>query len=481
MAFYLIKRILWFIPGVFLISLIAFAISHNAPVDPLEFIRAEIERSDTENPEREAYILNQWRIKLGLDLPVFYLSLSSLSEPSAQLSSNLSQEEAAALKRLSFQSGNAANSRLMHMSYDGMWQVLADDTGNIVEQKRELAMVRINALRTADSEDKIQQLLNEIRKLQILNPAFNKKLLQTDQLFRKWRIESTVWKSWTPTIQFHPDNKYHRWLWGDPHGLSKGVLHGDFGYSLITKQAVSYNLMSKFKWSACLAMVSVLLAFLISVPVGVWAGARPDSWFDRIVNFKLFLLYCIPGFWMGTMLLVIFANPDVLPWFPASGIAPPGGFPSSMGWFDKLWASIPYLTLPLVCYTYASLAFTSRIIRGAVRDNMLQDHIRTAKAKGLPLPRIAFKHAFRNALLPAITVFSEVFPMAVGGSVIIETMFSIPGMGFETVQAALGRDYPVIVAACTLSALLAMIGTLIADILYTMADPRIKLKGTNRD
>ena len=107
----------------------------------------------------------------------------------------------------------------------------------------------------------------------------------------------------------------------------------------------------------------------------------------------------------------------------------------------------------------------------------MQDHIRTAKAKGLPLPRIAFKHAFRNALLPAITVFSEVFPMAVGGSVIIETIFNIPGMGFETVQAVLNRDYPMIVAVCTLSALLTMTGFLMADILYAFADPRIKLKG----
>jgi peptide/nickel transport system permease protein len=479
MAVYILKRLLWFIPGVFFISLIAFTISYNAPGDPLDIIKAEIERTDPENPEKEAAIINQWRAKLGLDLPIFYLSLASLSTPSAQLSASLTPEERVSLKRLSFQSGNAANSRLLHMSYEGMWQVLAADTGTVEERKRELALVRINALKTADSRAEIQQLMDEIRNLKILSPLFNQKYLLTDQLFRKWRIETSVWKSWTPTIRFHPDNKYHRWLLGDPHGLSNGVLKGDFGYSLITKQAVSNTLYSRFKWSASLALISVLLAFVISIPVGVWAGARPGSWFDRIVEFKLFLFFCIPTFWMGTLLLVIFANPDVLPWFPASGVVPPGGFTASMSFLNKIFASLPYLVLPIFCYTYASWAFTSRIIRSAVRDNMYQDHIRTAKAKGLPLTSIAFKHALKNALLPAITVFAEVFPMAVGGSVIIESIFGIPGMGFETVQAALNRDYPVIVAACTLSALLTMTGTLVADVLYTIADPRIQLKGGN--
>jgi peptide/nickel transport system permease protein len=220
---------------------------------------------------------------------------------------------------------------------------------------------------------------------------------------------------------------------------------------------------------------------MISVPLGVWAGARPGSWFDRIINLKLFTLYCIPSFWMGTILLIVFANPDVLNWFPASGVTPPGGLPKDAGILTKLRISAPYLILPVVCYMYATLAFTTRIIRAAVRDNMMQDHIRTAKAKGLALPRIAFKHAFRNSLLPAITVLAEVFPMAIGGSVIIETIFSIPGMGYETIQAVFTRDYPVIVAVCTVSLVLTMTGTLICDLLYGVADPRIKINRTSHD
>ncbi|MFM8917726.1 MAG: hypothetical protein ACKOGP_08290, partial [Bacteroidota bacterium] len=203
MTTYLVKRLLWFIPGVFIITLLAFAISVNAPGDPLDVYKSELEKIDTENREQEALIIQQWRQKLGLDLPVFYLSFTSLSTPAAAITSNLSNEERIALKRLSFVSGNTLNSKLLQSSFSGMWQVLADDTGRIEEKKRELALVRVNTLKTADSEEKIQMLMDDVRKLQILDPIFQRQYQNSDKLFRNWRIETTVWKSWTPTFQIH--------------------------------------------------------------------------------------------------------------------------------------------------------------------------------------------------------------------------------------------------------------------------------------
>lgn len=481
MVKYTLTRLLWFFPGVFIVSLLAFVISVNAPGDPVDLMMADENEADMDEPGMEATIRKQWRARLGLDLPLFYISLTSMSSPTSAMTSNMTPEERGAVSKLAFISGNEQNSIILHQSFAMMWDILTADTGRVAETIREQALIRINSLKTADSEPKIQQMMDEIRKLRIIDPQFNQRFIHSDKLFRKWRIETTFWKSWTPRILFHADNRYHRWLFGDPYGYSKGILRGDFGVSLHTKQPVSQNLFSRFKWSALLASVSVLLAFLISVPLGVWAGARPGSWFDRIMNLKLFTLYCIPSFWMGTILLMVFANPDVLNWFPASGVTPPGGFPKDAGFITKLKVSIPYLILPVICYMYATMAFTSRIIRASVIDNMMQDHIRTAKAKGLALPRIAFKHAFSNSILPAITVLSEVFPMAIGGSVIIETIFSIPGMGYETIQAVFTRDYPVIVAVCTLSLVLTMTGNLVCDLLYGLADPRIKINRANHD
>jgi peptide/nickel transport system permease protein len=176
---------------------------------------------------------------------------------------------------------------------------------------------------------------------------------------------------------------------------------------------------------------------------------------------------------MGTLLLMTFANPDVFNIFPANGIKPAIGYPEGAGMWDKLLISWPYMVLPLVCYTYSSLAFLSRTMRVAVLEVTTQDFIRTARAKGLSYYMVIYKHAFRNALLPIITVFANVFPLAVGGSVILEYLFGIPGMGPEVLTAVQTKDYQMIVAVFTLSGFMTLIGYLVADILYAFADPRI--------
>jgi peptide/nickel transport system permease protein len=137
---------------------------------------------------------------------------------------------------------------------------------------------------------------------------------------------------------------------------------------------------------------------------------------------------------------------------------------------------MPFLILPIITYTYGSFAFLSRIMRVGVIDVFSQDYIRTARAKGLGEGKVVMKHALRNSLLPIITVFANIFPLAIGGSVIIETIFTIPGMGFEIYNSILNSDYPMIVAVFTIIGFLTMLGYLIADILYAVVDPRISYK-----
>ncbi|MBL0343317.1 MAG: ABC transporter permease [Bacteroidetes bacterium] len=200
---------------------------------------------------------------------------------------------------------------------------------------------------------------------------------------------------------------------------------------------------------------------------------QKNSAFDRGSSLILFILYSLPSFWVATLLLMTFANPDALFLFPASGIKPVMGYPDDASLFQKLYLSLPYLILPLICYTYSSFAFLSRAMRVAVLENMSEEYIRTAMAKGLPFKTVVFRHAFRNSLLPLITMFANIFPFALGGSVILETIFTIPGMGYETVQSIQNQNYPMIVAIFTITGLLTMTGYLISDILYALADPRI--------
>ena len=133
------------------------------------------------------------------------------------------------------------------------------------------------------------------------------------------------------------------------------------------------------------------------------------------------------------------------------------------------------MVLPLIAYTYSSLAFLSRLMRVSMLETVHQDYIRTARAKGLSEYQVIYKHALRNALLPIITVFANVFPAAIGGSVILETIFTIPGMGLETYQAIQTQNYPVVIGVFTLTGLLTLIGYLVADVLYAYTDPRISL------
>jgi peptide/nickel transport system permease protein len=181
----------------------------------------------------------------------------------------------------------------------------------------------------------------------------------------------------------------------------------------------------------------------------------------------------MPAFWVATLLLLVFANPTVLHWFPSSGVKPATGYPADASLLEKVKLSLPYLILPTIAYTYGSLAFLSRLTRSSMLEILHQDYVRTARAKGLPERVVIYKHAFRNALLPIITVFANILPATLGGSVILESIFSIPGMGLETFHAIQNQDYPVIVGVFTLTGILTLIGYLLADVLYAAADPRI--------
>jgi peptide/nickel transport system permease protein len=261
-------------------------------------------------------------------------------------------------------------------------------------------------------------------------------------------------------------------LFGDGEGML-GAIRGDFGTSYQSGQKVGKIIASHIGFTLLFSLGGIFLAYLISIPLGVYAAVKKNSWFDRVSSVVLFLLYSMPSFWLATLLLMCFANPDTLYWFETSGIKPAQGYPVDANIFQKFIISLPYIVLPLICFTYSSLAFLSRTLRVSVLENIKQDYITTARAKGLPQNKVVWRHAFRNSLLPLITVLANVFPYAIGGSVILETVFTLPGMGFETYRAILGQDYPVIMAMLTLTAVLTIIGLLVQDILYAIADPRI--------
>jgi peptide/nickel transport system permease protein len=294
--------------------------------------------------------------------------------------------------------------------------------------------------------------------------------------------KTNSWQLLLPNLQFNTYNQFHRWFFGDGNMLTganytdcKGIVRGDFGISYTSKDKVSTLLLNRLPWSIFFTVLSVIFAYLISIPLGIISSAFYNTTIDKLISGFLFILPAIPTFVLATFLLLIFANPAVLNIFPTSGVQPILGIDNSVSFIQKAKIKVPYLILPLCCFTLGSIAFLSRTMRSSLLENLNQDYIRTAKSKGLSTKQVLLKHAFKNALLPIITVFAHVFPAAVAGSVIIETIFTIPGIGLTIFQAILSQDYPVVVAMFVITCVFTMLGNLVSDVLYAWADPRIRL------
>ncbi len=478
---YIVRRIFIFIPTLFAISLIAFVISINAPGDPVESLFTGQQGGEESSGTINAEMLRQkdtLRHQLGLDLPVFYFTVTSLSSPDT-LYKVFDKNRKASLERLIDTYGNWQEISAWSISVEELRNALREmppDTGGVTD----LAKQEVMALQASYEEVVIDSKLKKLETMTGKSGEVAERVAQSRKAFDAMKANASTWKNWMPAMNFYGYNQYHRWLFGDGNWITgkgakhtEGVIRGDFGKSYATKDDVTKTIARAIPWSLSFTLVSVFLAYLISIPVGVQAAAKRGSLFDRSSSVVLFMLYSLPPFFMGTLLLLAFANPAMWDIFPASGVGPATGYPEGLSTWDKARIALPYYVLPLICYTYSSLAFLSRTMRVAMLEVVGQDYIRTAKAKGLTYYLVIYKHGLRNALLPIITVFANIFPAAVGGSVILEFVFGIPGMGQEIYQAVQTRDYPMIVAVFTLSGFMTLVGYLVADILYAVVDPRI--------
>jgi len=218
-------------------------------------------------------------------------------------------------------------------------------------------------------------------------------------------------------------------------------------------------------------VASLILTLLIAVPIGVASAWWRGGAFDKISTVVVFIGFAMPGFWLALLLMLwLGINWPIL---PISGLTSLGF--DSMSTSGKLWDVTKHLILPIFIYTSGSWAGMSRFMRSSMLEVLRQDYIMTARAKGLPSHVVLFKHALRNALMPVITILGLSVPALIGGSVIIESIFALPGLGQLFYQAVMSRDYPLIMGSLVLGAILTLIGNLLADVGYGLADPRIRI------
>ena len=251
----------------------------------------------------------------------------------------------------------------------------------------------------------------------------------------------------------------------------------DLGESFKDRRQVWDKIRERLPVTIWLNLISIFLTYLIAVPLGIYSSVRPGSWLDSISTTTVFMLYSLPSFWVGTLILIYFCGGDYFLWFPPAGLHSLDYDPSWAIWrrvSDYGW----HIAMPVVCETYAAFAALSRYMRSSMLENALQDYVRTARAKGLSERVVVLKHILRNSLIPMVTILADLLPSLIGGSVIIETIFSIPGIGQLGYQAVLARDYPVVLGLFAISSLLTLVGILIADLLLAVVDPRITFQRT---
>lgn len=250
----------------------------------------------------------------------------------------------------------------------------------------------------------------------------------------------------------------------------KNALQGNFGYSLAQQKPV-LTLFNQYIWNSfLLAATSTFFTWLLAVMIGVISAYKQYSWFDTLVMIFIFAAMSIPSFFIGLFLIKVLAVD--LKWLPPGGMITTGS--NATGWaYAK--EVIHHMTLPVVVMVLLGVGSLTRYFRSNMLEVIRQDYIRTARAKGVKEKKVLFRHALRNAMLPAITLVGFELPGLFGGSLIIEKIFNWPGIGQLYMQSFTVRDYPLLMGFTMFIAILTVIGTLISDVLYHAADPRVRL------
>ncbi len=483
MKSYLVRRILVMIPTFFGVSLIVFGVVNLAPGRPGAARQGTDLAADIRSEKtQESYRI--FREQFNLDKPVLFNTLFALDRETVRnaLRAVAGGAEASPAQRIRAQEqledfGRFAVPHLIAIVGE------ADAAGE--QRLRDVAVyfLRLNGRQrlvdpfathpTPEAREVNRRIDAENARIRALRYT-----LEDPEAKKREVIEG--WQQW------HRENR-QRWEWSRADKLRiffldtrfatywRNLLRLDFGVSLVSRAPVVHTLVSKLRYSISLSITSLLLAYLIAIPLGVYSAVFKDTRADRSLTVVLFSLYSLPSFFVATLLLYFFSQGSDISWLR---IFPTGGWRSrdymdltSLGQVrDVAW----HLVLPVLCLTYGSLAALSRYMRTGLLDVIRSDYVRTARAQGLPEWQVIGKHAVRNGLLPILTLLAGLLPAVLGCSVIIEYIFGIPGMGLWMIDAIYQRDYNVIMAVQLFSTVLVLVGILLTDLSYALVDPRIR-------
>ncbi|RMG83651.1 MAG: ABC transporter permease [Bacteroidetes bacterium] len=473
MLAYFLRRLGLFVPTLFIIALVAFGLSKLTEDDPVLRFENDDRRSGVYSKKALLRLENEYRTvraKLRLDKPPFYFAIRTLAAPDT-IYRFLLNEERETLRNLVAKYGNwpaieAWFNQIKPLEYAILDLPSDAVSGGRLDQLKRLIRDFYGTYDSTIIESRLEKMDTLIAADSFLTARLGASFRQFSDSWRRIPATATPWKNYLPAFSWYgADNQFHHWFFG--------VLRGDFGYSYTTRQAAADRIIPALKWTLLLNLLAIALAYLVAVPLGVWAARRKGGLADQWITAGSFMLYSLPAFWTGTLLLTFFTT-------RAYGMEIFQGVWAGHMNFDRFgedfWRMAGHLVLPVFCIAYPGFAFLIRQMRGSMVEVLRQDYIRTARAKGLPEKQVIWRHAFRNALFPLITTFANVFPAAIVGSVAVEYIFNIPGMGKLMLDVCLQHDWPVVFAILFLGAILTLAGMLVADILYAIFDPRVSFR-----
>ncbi len=481
MGTYIIKRVLLMIPTFAAISLLIFVLLNFAPGNPgAQQIGSEGGQQANTGEQRESYRL--FKEQFNLDKPILVNTRYNLSRDDVEqtlaailnLAGDVSPGDRIQAQEDMENWGNYAVPALVEIMKSADHEkvrALASQRLRVNAKKRLIGEFKGNL----SPEDKAQNRIiaganTSMREMYfVVGEDSRETPTTTEEAGAFW----TTWveqyaEDWNYTTSkkvsiFFLDTRFAKY-WDN-------LIHLDFGVSHVDKRPVLGKVFSKLKYSITLAVTSVFLVYLISLPLGIWSAVNQNSNPDRVLTVFLLMLYSLPSFFVGVIVLNFFTMGTPLQVFPTSGFESLDT--SQMTTLQYMKDVAWHVCLPILCMTYGSLAALSRYARTGLLDIIRADFIRTARAKGLPESIVIIKHAARNGMIPILTLLATMLPVLIGGSVVIEVIFGIPGMGRYMFESITTRDYNAVMAVMLISSGLTLIGMLISDLSYALVDPRI--------
>jgi peptide/nickel transport system permease protein len=484
MLIYLLKRLVAVIPTLLIVTVIAFLLSRLTPGDPVARLCG-----DTGPEDRQGYFNQREADRryadcarlLGLDKPAFYFSVLPLAFPDTLFREIRTFRRRAARQLLRTYGNWPAVEGYRQAITEAVQKLPLQSQNNEGRDYVTQIRSRLLLLHVTGGAARAEYLIREIEALsaslaQISQDGMVKDsgeyaeaIVALRSAYGQMVQGRGRWKLLLPTLRWYgSDNQYHHWL--------SGVIRGNLGISYQDRKPVGEKILASARWTLLINSLAILGAFALAIPLGVWSASREGRRLDRVVSWVLFGLYSLPAFWVATLLILFVTTPEYgmwLDWFPSGGL---GNASFGVGFLARALDVLWHITLPVLCLTYGSLALIARQMRGSMAEVLGRPFILTARAKGLREQAVVWRHAFRNALSPIITLIGSVVPALLAGSVIIEYIFSIPGMGQLTYQSIVAEDWPVVFGILLIASLLTMLGNLLADALYTISDPRVSFQ-----